>query len=85
MGVRTMRPRSCAIYVASVARRNDIIVSVNGEDIHTLEELQAVYERCLEEEAVGKKFTVAVIRSGRRMQQIITLLGEDEDNEEDYE
>ena len=66
-------------------KRNDIIVSVNGEDIHTLEELQAVYERCLEEEAIGKKFTVAVIRSGRRMQQIITLLGEDDDNEEDYE
>ncbi|MBQ4479857.1 MAG: trypsin-like peptidase domain-containing protein [Victivallales bacterium] len=66
-------------------KRNDIIVSVNGEEIHTLEELQTVYGRCLETETIGKKLTVAVIRSGRRMQQIITLLGEDANNEEDYE
>ena len=64
-------------------KRNDIIVSVEGNEIHSLSELQAAYEQSLAKDAVGKKIPLMVIRGGRRMQVFITLCSKEDENEED--
>ena len=73
----------------SEIKKNDIIESVDGEKIRSMDELQAVYKRLLEAETVGKRIAVVVIRAGHRKQVIVTLRdantsrkGDDDDDEE---
>ncbi|MBP5300036.1 MAG: trypsin-like peptidase domain-containing protein, partial [Victivallales bacterium] len=69
-------------YRSNELKRNDILISINGADVHSLAELQAVYEQCVASEAPGKKLPVVILRGGRRRQLFIQLRDKS-DNQED--
>jgi hypothetical protein len=62
-GVRTLRPTSCAIYVASFARRNDIITSARGQShpVFRLVLKSTIFRKRSASIADGARYPIAVL------------------------
>ena len=59
-------------------RRNDIITSIDGEPVKTVEELSARYDDALGRIDEKSKMTVGLIRRGRRIQLVLNYIEDTE-------